>query len=51
MPSLDDTSLIAAPPEEVWKLLYDPAGSPSGGRAAITPRRSIAGPATGIAES
>ena len=28
MPSLADQALSAAPPEEVWKLLYDPARFP-----------------------
>ncbi|MFA9271891.1 MAG: SRPBCC family protein [Baekduiaceae bacterium] len=28
MPSFDDTAVSAAPPEEVWKALYDPARFP-----------------------
>ena len=28
MPSFDDTAVIDSPPEEVWKLLYDPARFP-----------------------
>ena len=28
MPSFRDTVTSAAPPEEVWKLLYDPARFP-----------------------
>ena len=28
MPSFHDTTTSAAPPEEVWKLLYDPARFP-----------------------
>jgi uncharacterized protein YndB with AHSA1/START domain len=28
MPSFHDTTTCAAPPEEVWKLLYDPARFP-----------------------
>lgn len=29
MPSFDDDLLAAAPPEEVWKLLYDPGWFPA----------------------
>lgn len=28
MPSFDDTAVSSAPPEEVWKALYDPARFP-----------------------
>jgi uncharacterized protein YndB with AHSA1/START domain len=28
MPELDDATTVNAPPEEVWKLLYDPARFP-----------------------
>jgi uncharacterized protein YndB with AHSA1/START domain len=28
MPSFDDTTTAAAPPEEVWKILYDPSRFP-----------------------
>jgi uncharacterized protein YndB with AHSA1/START domain len=28
VPTFDDTALTAAPPEEVWKLLYDPGRFP-----------------------
>ena len=28
MPSFHDTTMSSAPPEEVWKLLYDPARFP-----------------------
>lgn len=28
MPAFDDSALIDSPPEEVWKLLYDPARLP-----------------------
>lgn len=28
MPSFDDTATAAAPPEEVWKILYDPSRFP-----------------------
>lgn len=28
MPSFDDTTVTTAPPEEVWKVLYDPARFP-----------------------
>lgn len=28
MPSFDDTTTTVAPPEEVWKILYDPARFP-----------------------
>ena len=28
MPSFHDTAISAAPPEEVWKLLYDPSRFP-----------------------
>jgi uncharacterized protein YndB with AHSA1/START domain len=28
MPSFSDSTIVAAPPEEVWKILYDPARFP-----------------------
>ena len=28
MPSFDDTAISQAPPEEVWKVLYDPSRFP-----------------------
>jgi uncharacterized protein YndB with AHSA1/START domain len=39
MPDFDDTTTTAAPVEEVWKLLYDPARFPDwwAGVASVTP--------------
>src|SRR5215213_5102713 len=40
MPAFDDATTTAAPPEEVWKALYDPARYPSWwvGWASVEPR-------------